>query len=106
MMTCFRCLLETTEDSRYNIDAVDLLIRHGLVYMVMYDFGLVTLMNDGANMVAVNFAMQLVQRLIVEDKSLTITEVILTFYHITYRSIMLNINPFDKLYYTLKVNIM
>lgn len=68
-------MLENTEDSRYNIDAVDLLIRHGLVFMMVYDFGLVTQMSEGTNMRAVQFAMQLVQRLFIEDKSSTITEV-------------------------------
>jgi len=77
MLVCFfaRCLIESREDSRYNIEAVDLLIRNGFVNLVEYDFGLVSLMGDGMNMMALNFAMQLVQRYCVEDKSANISEV-------------------------------
>lgn len=54
---------------------MELLIRNGLVNMNQYDIFLVQLMGDGMNMMALNFAMQLVQRYCLEDKGSQFTEV-------------------------------
>ncbi|XP_060561916.1 CCR4-NOT transcription complex subunit 1-like [Ruditapes philippinarum] len=63
-----RCLIDSREDHRYNIEAVDLLIRSSLVIMAQYDIFLVQLMENGLNMIAITFAMQLVQRYCIDDK--------------------------------------
>ncbi|KAL4234231.1 CCR4-NOT transcription complex subunit 1 [Mactra antiquata] len=64
-----RCLIDSRDDQRYNIEAVDLLIRSGLVDMVQYDKYLVQLMDGGINMIALTFAVQLVQRYLIDDKA-------------------------------------
>ncbi|PVD20962.1 hypothetical protein C0Q70_19125, partial [Pomacea canaliculata] len=63
-----RCLLSCHEDFRYNIDAVDILIRSGLVSLQQYDAFLSSVIENGLNSVAVSFAMQLLQRLCIEEK--------------------------------------
>ena len=77
----FRCLIDSREDHRYNIEAVDLLIRSSLVIMAQYDIFLVQLMENGLNMIAITFAMQLVQRYCIDDKiNSHVTEVVFTSY--------------------------
>ena len=64
------------EENRFNLEAVDILIRSGLVNMAQYDMFLYQLMEQSRSLVAVQFAMQLVQRYCVEDKHNTlVTEV-------------------------------
>ncbi|XP_013418035.1 CCR4-NOT transcription complex subunit 1 [Lingula anatina] len=63
-----RCLVECREDYRYNLDAVDCLIKSHLVNMQQYDLHLAQQMENGLNYMAVAFAMQLVQRYCVEEK--------------------------------------
>jgi len=73
-----RCLTDSRDDHRYNIEAVDLLIRSGLVNMPQYDIHLVQLM-EGGSMYAITFAVQLVQRYCIDDKiNSQITEADLT----------------------------
>ncbi|BFZ13285.1 hypothetical protein BsWGS_16323 [Bradybaena similaris] len=64
-----RCLMQSREDTRYNLDVVELLIRNGFVSMQQYDVYLSSLMENGLNQTGINFATQLMQRLCVEDKS-------------------------------------
>lgn len=64
-----RFLSDCREDLRYNIDALDTLIRAGLVNLPQYDLALAQLMENGINYMAVNFAMQLVQLFLIEDRS-------------------------------------
>lgn len=68
VLSFFRCLLSCHEDFRYNIDAVDILIRSGLVSLQQYDAFLSSVIENGLNSVAVSFAMQLLQRLCIEEK--------------------------------------
>ena len=71
-----RCLIDCRDDHKYNIEAVDCLIRSGLVNMMQYDTFLVQLMENGLNFMAITFAMQLVQRYCVDEKhNSQITEV-------------------------------
>ena len=73
---CFRCLIDCRDDHKYNIEAVDCLIRSGFVNMMQYDAFLVQLMENGLNFMAITFAMQLVQRYCVDEKhNSQITEV-------------------------------
>ncbi|XP_023027069.1 CCR4-NOT transcription complex subunit 1 isoform X2 [Leptinotarsa decemlineata] len=57
------------EQYRYNIDAVDILIKSGLVNVPQYDLALAQCMENGLNYIGVNFAMQLVQLYLIDDRS-------------------------------------
>ncbi|XP_064610278.1 CCR4-NOT transcription complex subunit 1-like isoform X2 [Liolophura sinensis] len=63
-----RCLIESRDDRKYNVEAMDCLIRAHFVNMPQYDSHLASLMENGLNYMAVAFAMQLVQRYCVDDK--------------------------------------
>ena len=63
-----RCLSECREDYRYNVEAVEVLIRAHLVNMPSYDLHLGQSMENGLNYMAVAFAMQLIQRFCLDDK--------------------------------------
>lgn len=64
-----RFLTECRDDLRYVIDAVDTLIRAGLVNVPQYDLSLAQYMDNGLNYVAVSFSTQLVQLFLIEDRS-------------------------------------
>ncbi|XP_068619927.1 CCR4-NOT transcription complex subunit 1 isoform X4 [Battus philenor] len=66
-ITC--CLTDCRDELRYNIEAVDCLIRNHLINMPQYDLALAHLMDNGNNYVAVAFAMQLVQLYLVDDRN-------------------------------------
>lgn len=63
-----RALVERSDDHKYNIEALDCLIRNQLVNLPQYDMYLVQLMENGMNYMAVAFAMQLIQRYCISDK--------------------------------------
>lgn len=68
MVTTF--LTDWREDQqRYNIDAVDTLLKSGLINIPQYDLALAQCMENGINYVAVSFAMQLLQLYLIEDRS-------------------------------------
>ncbi|KAJ8302566.1 hypothetical protein KUTeg_018962 [Tegillarca granosa] len=74
-----RCLIEIGDEYKYNFEAIDLLIRSQLVNLQQYDLFLAQHMENGANYMAVGFAMQLVQRYCVDEKHNTpVTETIYT----------------------------
>ncbi|KAJ2954200.1 hypothetical protein O0L34_g2438 [Tuta absoluta] len=66
-ITC--CLTECREELRYNIEAIDCLIRNHLVNLPQYDIALAHMMDNGNNYMAVAFAMQLVQLYLVDDRN-------------------------------------
>ncbi|XP_048461852.1 CCR4-NOT transcription complex subunit 1 isoform X5 [Rhincodon typus] len=66
-----RCLIECRDEYKYNVDAVELLIRHHLVNMQQYDIHLAQSMENGLNYMAVAFAMQLVKFLLVDERSIS-----------------------------------
>lgn len=70
-----RCLIECREEYRYNIEAVDCLIRSGLVSMPQYDLHMAQSMENGLNYMAVAFSMQLVQRFCIDEKHEQASEV-------------------------------
>lgn len=37
ILSCFRCLIECRDEYKYNVEAVELLIRNHLVNMQQYD---------------------------------------------------------------------
>ncbi|XP_063227280.1 CCR4-NOT transcription complex subunit 1 isoform X2 [Bacillus rossius redtenbacheri] len=63
-----RCLMESRDELRYNLDVVDCLIRSQLVNLAQYDVHVMQLMDNGLNYMAVIFAMQLVQIYLLEDR--------------------------------------
>lgn len=69
-----RCLIEASDQYKYNVEAIDSLIRSQLVNMSQYDMYLAQLMENGLNFMAVGLSMQLVQRFCVDDKQSAITE--------------------------------
>ncbi|XP_009951103.1 PREDICTED: CCR4-NOT transcription complex subunit 1 [Leptosomus discolor] len=64
-----RCLIECRDEYKYNVEAVELLIRSHLVNMQQYDLHLAQSMENGLNYMAVAFAMQLVKILLVDERS-------------------------------------
>ena len=60
--------MECREEYRYNVDAVDCLIRSHLVNLQQYDLHLAAAMESGLNYMAVAFAMQLVQLYLVDER--------------------------------------
>jgi len=69
-------LIECRDEHKYNLEAVDGLIRSHLVNMLQYDLHLAQSMENGLNYMAIAFAMQLVQRFCLPEKQTAqITEV-------------------------------
>ncbi|XP_018116117.1 CCR4-NOT transcription complex subunit 1 isoform X2 [Xenopus laevis] len=66
-----RCLIECRDEYKYNVEAVELLIRNHLVNMQQYDLHLAQSMENGLNYMAVAFAMQLVKILLVDERSVS-----------------------------------
>ncbi|KAF8774618.1 CCR4-NOT transcription complex subunit 1 like protein [Argiope bruennichi] len=63
-----RWLIESREECRYNPEAVDLLIRNHLINLQAYDLHLTQSMENGMNMMAVQFAMQLVKMYLLDER--------------------------------------
>ncbi|KAK2193621.1 hypothetical protein NP493_11g11020 [Ridgeia piscesae] len=63
-----RVLIECRDEHKYNLEAVDGLIRSHLVNMLQYDLHLAQSMENGLNYMAIAFAMQLVQRFCLPEK--------------------------------------
>ena len=61
-------MIECREEIRYNLEAVDLLIASNFVNCPQFDLMLVTLMDNGGNFMAVNFAMQLIQHYFIDER--------------------------------------
>ncbi|XP_047451438.1 CCR4-NOT transcription complex subunit 1 isoform X3 [Mugil cephalus] len=66
-----RCLIECRDEYKYNVEAVELLIRNNLVNMQQYDLHLAQSMENGLHYMAVAFAMQLVKLLLVDERSVS-----------------------------------
>ncbi|XP_020559839.1 CCR4-NOT transcription complex subunit 1 isoform X6 [Oryzias latipes] len=66
-----RCLIECRDEYKYNVEAVELLIRNHLVNMQQYDVHLAQSMENGLHYMAVAFAMQLVKLLLVDERSVS-----------------------------------
>ncbi|XP_061382387.1 CCR4-NOT transcription complex subunit 1 isoform X1 [Danaus plexippus] len=63
------CVSECRDELRYNLEAIDCLVRNHLINMPQYDLALAHLMDNGNNYVAVAFAMQVVQLYLVDDRN-------------------------------------
>ena len=62
-------LVEAREDIRYNPDAVDCLIRSGMVNLFEYDKHLANAVGEGNNQIALAFAMHLCKMYLIDDRS-------------------------------------
>ena len=63
-----RSLIEARPELKYNIEAVDTLIRASLVNMLQFDANLATSMEKGTNLPAVIFSMELVKMYLIEER--------------------------------------
>ncbi|XP_039763279.1 CCR4-NOT transcription complex subunit 1 isoform X3 [Pararge aegeria] len=63
------CVTECRDELKYNLEAIDCLVRNHLINLPQYDLALAQLMDNGNNYVAVSFAMQLVQLYLVDDRN-------------------------------------
>lgn len=61
--------METRDELRFNIDAVDVLIRAGMVNISMYDMQLAMSMNNGANYVSMAYVKQFLQNYLIDNRS-------------------------------------
>lgn len=64
-----KCMLDCREDIRYNLDATELVISSNFVTLSQYDLMLSQLMDSGNNYAAVTFAMQLIQRFFIDERT-------------------------------------
>lgn len=63
-----RALIECRTDSRFNLDAIDFLIRSAFIDVPTYDLHLAQSMENGLNFQVVNFAVRLVRLHFVENR--------------------------------------
>lgn len=63
-----KCVFEIREDIRWNVEAIKLLISSHMVNVQQLDILLRDAMDNGNNYMAVTFAMQLMERLLVDDR--------------------------------------
>jgi len=61
-------LTEAREEIRYNLEAVDCLVRSGLVNIQQYDMHVAQAMENGSNFLVVAFAMNMVQLYLIDER--------------------------------------
>lgn len=64
-----RAIMESRDELRFNIDAIDVLIRAGMVNISMYDMHLAMSMDNGANYVAMAYIKQFLQNYLIDNRS-------------------------------------
>jgi len=64
-----RALIESRDELRFNIDAIDVLIRAGMVNISMYDMHLAMSMDNGANYVSMAYVKQFLQNYLIDNRS-------------------------------------
>lgn len=64
-----RALIESRDELRFNIDAIDVLIRAGMVNISMYDMHLAMSMDNGANYVSMAYIKQFLQNYLIDNRS-------------------------------------
>jgi len=62
-------LIDVRDDIKWNIDAVDALVRSSLINLYEYDKYLAACMEGGNNLQAINFAMMLIKIYLIDDRS-------------------------------------
>lgn len=61
--------MESRDELRFNIDAIDVLIRAGMVNISMYDMHLAMSLDNGANFVSMAFVKQFLQNYLIDNRS-------------------------------------
>ncbi|XP_068117639.1 CCR4-NOT transcription complex subunit 1-like isoform X2 [Hyperolius riggenbachi] len=90
-----RYLMECQDESKYNVEAVELLIWNHLVNMNQFDAHLAQSMENGSNKKALRFAMQLVKNLLVDERSENhVTEA--SFFHTIQTLMYISTHLWDK----------
>jgi len=64
-----RALIECREEIRFNIEAIDVLIRAGMLNIPIYDLHLAFSMENGTNYVAMAYVKQLLQHYLIDNRS-------------------------------------
>lgn len=64
-----RALIESREELCFNSDAIDVLIRAGLVNLSMYDMHLAMSMESGTNFVAIVYVKQFLQNYLMDNRT-------------------------------------
>lgn len=64
-----RALMDSRDELRFNIDAIDILIRAGMVNISMYDMHLAMSMDNGANYVSMAYVKQFLQNYLIDNRS-------------------------------------
>ncbi|XP_025202841.1 CCR4-NOT transcription complex subunit 1-like isoform X4 [Melanaphis sacchari] len=67
--TLTKAIMESRDELRFNIDAIDVLIRAGMVNISMYDMHLAMSMDNGANYVAMAYVKQFLQNYLIDNRS-------------------------------------
>ncbi|XP_050425870.1 CCR4-NOT transcription complex subunit 1-like [Adelges cooleyi] len=67
--TLTKALIGARDDLRYNLDAIDILIRAGMVNMTMYDTYLAMSMENGTNYVAMAYVKQFLQNYLIDNRT-------------------------------------
>ncbi|XP_050435609.1 CCR4-NOT transcription complex subunit 1 isoform X4 [Adelges cooleyi] len=67
--TITKALMESRDELRFNLDAVDLLIRAGMVNISMYDMHLALSIDNGTNYVAMAYVKQFLQNYLIDNRS-------------------------------------
>jgi len=61
--------MDSREELRFNIDAIDVLIRAGMVNINMYDMHLAMSLDNGANYVSMAYIKQFMQNYLIDNRS-------------------------------------
>ncbi|VVC27811.1 Hypothetical protein CINCED_3A013043 [Cinara cedri] len=67
--TLTKALMESREELCFNSDAIDVLIRAGMVNISMYDMHLALSMESGANFVAIVYVKQFLQNYLIDNRA-------------------------------------
>ncbi|XP_014252247.1 CCR4-NOT transcription complex subunit 1 isoform X3 [Cimex lectularius] len=64
-----RAYLDCREEIKYNLDCLDVLLRNQFINLLQLDLHLAHAMDNGQNYVAINFAVQVIQFYLVDDRN-------------------------------------
>ncbi|XP_050542433.1 CCR4-NOT transcription complex subunit 1-like [Daktulosphaira vitifoliae] len=67
--TLTKAIMESRDELRFNLDAIDVLIRAGMVNISMYDMHLAMSMDSGTNYVAMAYVKQFLQNYLIDNRS-------------------------------------
>lgn len=65
----FRAVVESREEIRFNIEAIDIFIRAGMLNIGIYDMHLAMSMDNGVNYVSIVYVKQFLQHYLIDNRS-------------------------------------